>query len=310
MRRWWVAALLGSGVALGAYWRRALTADGAVGAAVIGCIVCARGGAPAVGALLAFFGSSTALSRLGESRKQGAPLAQAKGTRRDVWQVLANGGVATLCIGLGQRRGGGGFLGALAAAAADTWATELGLLARRQPRLITTLRRVEAGTSGGVTPEGLAASVAGAFLVGLTWSALDGGRQGLPRAVLAGLGGSLVDSLLGATLQALYRCPACGGFTEEPVHRPCGQRTQLVRGHAWVTNDAVNALASLAGAAIGAAGSGRTLERTERGGARRGGAYMRRRVGLGEWDSLYFHHRPDVAERTSRLHHDDCVSTP
>ena len=182
-----------------------------------------------------------------------APLAQAKGARRDVWQVLANGGVATLSIGLGgQPRGAGGLVGALAAAAADTWATELGLLSKRQPRLITTLRPVVAGTSGGVTPEGLAASVGGALTVGVTWAMLGGGRRGLPIAFVAGLSGSLVDSLLGASLQAVYRCPGCGVPTESEIHQPCGQQTELVRGQHWMTNDTVNALSTLTGAAIGA----------------------------------------------------------
>ena len=57
--------------------------------------------------------------------------------------------------------------------------------------------------------------------------------------------------MLGATVQALYHCPRCSAETEEPVHRPCGQPTRLVRGYWWITNDTVNALATLAGAAIG-----------------------------------------------------------
>jgi uncharacterized protein (TIGR00297 family) len=254
MRRWWVSALLGIGVAVFAYRQRALTLDGALGAAIVGCIVCARGGAASAGALLAFFGSSSALSRLGQTRKEILPLAQAKGARRDIWQVLANGGVATLSIGLGRGRARGGFVGALAAAAADTWATELGLLARRQPRLITTLRPVAAGTSGGVTFEGLAASAVGALLVGMTWRVLGGSRQSVNIAVTAGLGGSLADSVLGATVQAVYRCSTCGALTEAAVHKACGQPTELVRGRRWVNNDTVNALSTLVGGVIGAAG--------------------------------------------------------
>ena len=253
MRRWWLAAVLASGVAATAYWRRALTLDGAVGAAVVGCITLGQGGRPAAGALLTFFGTSSALSRVGTTRKQRGSLAQANGARRDAWQVLANGGFATLCILLGPQRGGGGFLGALSAAGADTWATELGMLARRDPRLITTWRPVAAGTSGGITPEGLLASCAGALSVGAAWSLLGGGWRGLPVAVVAGLCGSLTDSLLGATLQALYRCPTCDALTEEPRHRQCGQPAELVRGQAWATNDTINALSTLAGALIGAA---------------------------------------------------------
>jgi uncharacterized protein (TIGR00297 family) len=242
------AALLGGGVAGLAYWRRALTLDGAVAAAIVGSVVFFRGGLPAAASLLAFFGSASALSRLGHGRKASGLLAQAKGARRDAWQVVANGGVATECILLGRREA---FVGSLAAASADTWATELGLLARRRPRLITNWQPVAAGTSGGVTPEGLAASVGGALVVGLAWSLADGAGGGLRRALLAGASGSLVDSVLGATLQALYRCPSCGTTTEALQHVSCGQATQLVRGYGWITNDTVNALATLAGAAVG-----------------------------------------------------------
>jgi len=253
VRRWLVAAALGGGVAATAYWRRALTFDGALGAALVGCIVLARGGPPAAGALLLFFGSSSMLSRVGARRKQLAPLAQAKNARRDVWQVLANGGIATLSIMLGRRHGSGAFLGALSTAGADTWATELGMLARGNPRLITTLRPVETGTSGGVTAEGLAASLGGALTVGLAWSCLAGSWRAVPIAAVAGVFGSLTDSMLGATIQALYRCPTCDTLSEAPRHGRCGQPTELLRGRAWVTNDTVNAVSTLAGAAVGAA---------------------------------------------------------
>jgi uncharacterized protein (TIGR00297 family) len=249
-----------------------LTVDGAIAAAVVGCVVFARGGLAAAGALLAFFGSSSALSKLGERRKQQSPLAQAKGSRRDMWQVLANGGIATLSLALGGRGSlvdsRGAFVGALAAAGADTWATELGLLATTRPRLITTLKPVPPGTSGGITAEGLAASVGGGLCVGLAWSLLGGGWRGLPIAIFAGTTGSLVDSWLGATVQALYRCAACDVLTEAAVHPACGGLAELKKGHPWVTNDIVNALATLAGAAVG------TLcwhKNAERGGARQGG---------------------------------------
>ena len=245
--RWLIAAALGGGVGWLAYRRQALTADGALAAACVGGVVFARGGVPAAATLLAFFGTSTGLSRLGERRKQSLPLAQAKGARRDASQVLANGGVATLSIALGQREA---FLGALAAAAADTWATELGMLANGPPRLITSFRKVPAGTSGGVTPEGFAASLGGALVVGLTYGLLEGDRRAALVASVSGVCASLADSLLGATLQAAYWCPACDLPTEEPVHQPCETPTELKHGYNWITNDTVNALATAVGAGI------------------------------------------------------------
>ncbi|MBV9581879.1 MAG: DUF92 domain-containing protein [Chloroflexi bacterium] len=247
LARWLSAGGLGVGIAALAYWRRTLTRDGAIAAAGVGGAVFACGGLPAAGALLSFFGSSTALSRFGEARKRSLPLAQAKGSQRDAWQVLANGGVATLCAVAHQPQG---LAGALAAAAADTWATELGLLSTSAPRLITTLSPVPPGTSGGVTLQGLMASLGGATVVGLAYAALGGGWASLRRSVVGGLGGALFDSLLGATLQAVYWCPTCQTVTEDTVHAKCQSTTQLHSGYMWMTNDTVNALATLSGAAI------------------------------------------------------------
>ena len=251
--RWLLAGLLGSIVAVLAYWRRALTRDGATAAAAVGAVVFARGGRPATATLLTFFVSSSWLSRWQQAakRRRGV-LVQAKGGQRDAWQVLANGGFASLWIAAGPRRGGAAFLGALATAAADTWATELGLLAPGPPRLVTSLRPVAAGTSGGITPEGLLASVGGATSVGVAW-ALGGGRRRLAwTAVASGVVGALIDSILGATIQGLYRCPRCGEMAESARHAGCDAAAELVHGWRWVTNDVVNGLATLAGSVVGA----------------------------------------------------------
>jgi len=211
--------------------------------------------------LLAFFISSSLLSHYRQREKVALAEKFAKGNRRDLGQALANAGVAAalalifffdphplLYVGCA---------GAMAAVNADTWATEIGVLSRRAPRMITNGRPVDVGTSGGVSALGLAISGAGAALIGLlasgaVWVLGHGASAAtvtLLAVVVGGLAGSLVDSLLGATVQAIYWCETCAKETERQVHR-CGTATRRLRGLPWLGNDAVNFLASLTGAAV------------------------------------------------------------
>lgn len=253
-----LATVLAAGVAGAAWKARALSASGAVAAAVVGfCHFGLAGGRGAV-ALLVFFVTSSALSRVGKRRKDA--LAFEKGGERDAGQVLANGGVATLCAALLPASGGdpwllAALLGALATANADTWATELGALARRPPVMLTTLRPAPTGASGAVSGPGTLAAFGGALLVGLTallWRTEFGTAvwTAVAVAMLGGFAGALSDSLLGATVQVQYRCPECDKLTER--HEHCGHPTEYTRGVRWLNNDAVNALATLVGAAVAA----------------------------------------------------------
>jgi len=166
--------------------------------------------------MLAFFVSSSLLST--------------KKTTRNHRQVLANGGVAALAALAGSWIA---FAGALAAAAADTWASEIGRHSRTPPRLITNRTPVPAGTDGGITLLGTAGGIAGAgFVAGLAGLLPRAGGPGLAHpgwfvvvVAVAGVVGMLVDSLLGATVQGKVR---------------------------WMDNDTVNLAATLTGAACAA----------------------------------------------------------
>ena len=250
-------ALLAGGAVAGAVsaggWRGgALSGSGALAGTAVGTAVVAFGGVPAASSMVAFFGLSSALSKLGRGRKAAMAAVAAKGERRDAAQVLANGGVAVVSVVAGRLVGIDGFpayLGALAAATADTWSTEIGGLSPAAPRSIVSGRRVAAGTSGGVTALGILASAAGGAAVGLV-AGLAGRRDGLRTGIVAGLAGSLFDSLLGATVQGIRWCPCCRRETERLVHR-CGTPTVPLRGWQWLDNDGVNLLATLCGAVAG-----------------------------------------------------------
>lgn len=241
--------------------RGSLTRGGWLGAVITGTLTFGLGGWAWGLALVAFFVSSSALShyrRAAKERLAGEKFE--KGARRDLWQALANGG-AGAALALAYALLGApplllaAFAGAMATVTADTWATELGVLSARPPRLITTLRPASPGVSGGVSPAGTLASAAGALLIGLVLL-VAAAAEGLglrpwlvPAALAGGVAGSLIDSLLGATVQAMYCSES--GETERRASRD-GRSHTLVRGWRWMNNDMVNFLSSLAGAALAA----------------------------------------------------------
>lgn len=145
-------------------------------------------------------------------------------------------------------------LGALAAAAADTWASEIGVRSPTPPRALMTGEVVPPGASGGVTSLGWLASAGGALLIGVTWAAAARDRPwrwSLGVALIAGLAGSLADSLAGATLQASYICLVCATPSEAPGDH-CGLPRRRARGRTWITNDAANVIGTVTGGVVGA----------------------------------------------------------
>jgi len=244
--------LLAMGIAILGYLGQALSWDGALAAILVGGITFGIGGALPAVLLILFFITSSLLTRLGKARKRSIVAAFAKGGRRDYGQVLANGGLTAImaaCYGItGQVGWLLGLSGALAAVNADTWATELGVLARRWPRLITTWTRVEPGTSGGVTLEGTLAGLGGAAIIALA-AGLGRSEIELVLPILAGgMIGTFFDSVLGASVQSIYYCPTCDKQTERHPSHGCGTKTERLRGWHWLNNDGVNFIASVLGA--------------------------------------------------------------
>lgn len=235
-------------------WRlRALTGGGAWAAWAVGTAILVSTGWQGGVVLAVFFVASTAVSRI---LPPTTDTQDAKGDRRDAWQVLANGSVA-----------GGGALFALqepalgmwlltvslAASASDTWATAVGTWSGTTPRDLRTGRPVPPGTSGGVTIPGSVGAIGGAVIVATSGALVAASHRLLLAATLLGLLGMAVDSLLGGAAQGSFYCPECERPTERFVHR-CGAPTILRKGWRWFSNDLVNfcaiAVAALAGWAV------------------------------------------------------------
>lgn len=231
-----------------------LTRSGALAGSVLAWMLVALGGWAWAVPALTFFVLSSAWSLVG--RRRAAEALAEKGSRRDAGQVLANGGVGALLLALAAVAPAwtgvayAGFVGAFAAAAADTWATEVGTLLGGPTRRLGVGARVPPGTSGGVSLGGTLGAVAGAASVALA-AGLAGGMHTVAVAVVAaaGVAAAFLDTALGATLQARYRRP--DGALTERTHDG-GAALPLAAGWRWVTNDGVNLAATAAGAALGA----------------------------------------------------------
>ncbi len=265
-----------SGIIAGlAYWRGSLSGSGVAGAMIVGTMIFGFGGWAWGLVLIAFFVLSSVLSHYQEALKARVAAEKFdKGHRRDIAQAFANAGAGAL-IALAYHLYPqpillAAFVGAMATVNADTWATELGVLSRKPPRLITTFREVEPGTSGAISAQGTLATFAGGLAIGLAalaLIALEGmlGGPGIARygleagplalrvivgSALGGLAGSLFDSLLGATVQAIYWSEPRGKETEKRID-PDGTPNRLLRGFRWLNNDLVNLISSGVGALVG-----------------------------------------------------------
>jgi len=154
--------------------------------------------------ILSFLVLGSLVSRVGCSKKESMRLYQC---RRSLKNVVANGLVAFLIVVLymlgilDYNTALFGYVGAISAATSDTFSSELGILSRETPRLITTFEKVERGTDGGITLWGTVAGLIGSFLIGLLATLLFNNYYLLIVSTLAGILGNLSDSLSGALFE-------------------------------------------------------------------------------------------------------------
>lgn len=177
---------------------------GALGGFVVGLAIYLSLGPQGFAILALFVVGGSALTRVGYRSKEQSGTAEAHGGRRGARNALANCGVALLCALLAalipSEAFATAFVAALGAAFADTAESEVGQLARRSPRLITTLQKVPPGTDGAVSMPGTLAGLAAAGLTALLGLALGlvAGPGAALFVALAAFFGTVVDSFVGA----------------------------------------------------------------------------------------------------------------
>ena len=221
-----IAAAVTLGFAVLARALRGVNRSGALAGGLACFLLFAGAGPTAFATLAALFLMTWVSTRLGYGRKLARGLAERR-EGRNAWQILANLAVAAAGSVAFSATGNQVWLvaalAALAEAATDTVASEIGQYRGADARLITTWERVPAGTDGGITIPGSIAGLAAGLAIAAV--AAVGGmilRGQFWVSVAAGFAGMLIDSILGATLQR----------------------------RVWIGNQAVNFFATLAAAAL------------------------------------------------------------
>jgi uncharacterized protein (TIGR00297 family) len=200
------------------YARRALDLAGSVFMVIMGIIIIFTAGFNWLLLIFVFFILGMLFTRYQHGYKKEIEVYE--GTRT-IKNVVSNGIVPFVMAAFGNPAG---FIGSIAAATADTMASEVGVL--HTPRLITTFKKVPPGTDGGISILGTTAGIIGAGIIGFFAYVLGvypDLTKALAIAVIAGTFGCFFDSVLGAVLEKRN----------------------------YLTNEHVNLLATVAGALLG-----------------------------------------------------------
>ena len=257
----WALALIMLVVSGASYRSKQLTLGGAVAAFLVGFIPTYVLGFGALATLLLFFIAAGVLGKI--AKRIGTfdvMKIHKKGGTRDAVQVYANGFMALLAGLLYALNPSIPFLvmfgSAVGEAASDTFASEVGILSKTKPVSIITGRPMTPGLSGAVSPLGLASGLLGAVLIGLCfWGCFlpitPKSAAYASVVALSSFFGCLIDSVLGATLQAHYYDEVNDRITERS--EVDGRTLPLERGIRWIDNDMVNFMSNVIAAVFGMA---------------------------------------------------------
>jgi len=239
--------------AIYAYKHQYLTKNGGFAAFFVGIGIAIGFGYKGLIILALFFITSSMLSKYKKQQKNSMEERTEKGSTRDFAQVFANGGLAAICgIAFWVTKNSIWitiFTISLASANSDTWASEIGSLSKSKPYSIKTFKKISTGTSGAISLLGTLASIIGSFVIAIaSYVIFPISSFEFIIIFIFGFVGSCIDTLLGAFVQAEYKCKECQKIYE--VSKNCHDNTVLVKGFSFFQNDTVNFLSGLLAALI------------------------------------------------------------
>ncbi len=187
-----------------------LTRAGWVHAGILGSLLWGCLGPRGWLAVVLYLALGSLVTRLGFRTKQARGLAEARGGARgpeNVWGSAATGALLAMLVALAPPAWSSllllGFAASFAAKLADTCGSEIGKRWGRHTVLITSLRPVPPGTEGAISLEGTAASLVGSAVMAALMAVLGlvAGSGAWLLVTLVGLGATLIESLIGASVQ-------------------------------------------------------------------------------------------------------------
>ena len=241
-----ISITLSSLLALFAIYKKSFTIFGTFTAWILTIVITLCGGLSSFLILFTIFFATFIAGKLFSTKRDNIVKdINQKNGRRDFIQVLANIGIGTFSLIIYSFTKENTYLIAyacvMASSLADSMASELGVLSKKNPIDICSFKKIDKGISGGVTLLGTLSSLLGAFLIGLIFFINNiFNFKIIIFITILGFIGSLIDSILGSLIQVKYKCPKCHKITEKKEH--CHNKALYFKGIKYVNNDTINIL--------------------------------------------------------------------
>ena len=221
-----------------AYLKRALTMPALILAVLFSTLITYFGGLTSFIILVVVFLGSI-ITKLFHKNK--------KSNKRKLIQIISNVGIGVLSLIIYKFTSNDLYLliyaSVMAESLADTLASDIGVLSKSEPINILTFKKGERGLSGNISFLGLTSALIGSLLIGtIYYIGMDKSITSFIIIILSGFLGSLIDSILGASIQVKYKCTKCKKITERKEH--CGKKTNYYKGIKWIDNNLVNLLSN------------------------------------------------------------------